>query len=568
MTNNKLIYFLLILSLSLSPLLYAQNIEKRTPIQVELENEQISITTDRSIYIINEPVQFKAFYSAHEQYKTLHWSTVLYIELIKPDGNPVFQAKYPLTSNGAASSFILPTSILTGNYYLKAYTKWMRNFSTSEYAFHQIKVINPNSPTIAYVEPNDSAINLQAKIKNTESINQLKIHIDSTIKSCRSKIDVSLELPLSEYSENDYCISVVKKLVKSPTIISGSSRFLTTKTLSSIEYYPEINGISISGKLSSKNGIKVSDVNVNLSALNGTKYFASYQTDSIGRFFFNIPNIEGAADFFISSQQDLTITLDDEFCTKPLNIALANENPFTSEEIQLIKNLSINSQITTLFSEPSDTSSTQETALTGFYGQPQIQLFTKDFIELPELKEYFYELIPQFTLKYKKGIPELTTSVWNPFSNYPILLMIDNLEYPDLESFLKINPSRIERIDIVDKGYVVGSSFYSGIINIISKDQDLTGIELPKDSKFFHYKLFAAQEEKQFAKIGSTSVNRRIPDKRNCLYWNPSFKLNSKNEPSFSFYTSDNIGEYEIIVQSISKETGEIETAVKSFRVE
>ncbi|MCD4663641.1 MAG: hypothetical protein K8R68_00120 [Bacteroidales bacterium] len=46
--------------------------------------------------------------------------------------------------------------------------------------------------------------------------------------------------------------------------------------------------------------------------------------------------------------------------------------------------------------------------------------------------------------------------------------------------------------------------------------------------------------------------NNRIPDFRTLLYWNPELLI-SQGDNTLNFYTSDNTGDYDIIVRGVTK---------------
>ncbi len=110
-----------------------------------VSGENIKLFTDRNIYCVNEKIFFTAEYSCIKELDSLTWSNVLYVELIKWNGTRLVQMKLKLTRPGTSGSMEIPGNIISGNYYLRAYTKWMRNFSTSEYAYLLVKIVNPFS---------------------------------------------------------------------------------------------------------------------------------------------------------------------------------------------------------------------------------------------------------------------------------------------------------------------------------------------------------------------------------------------------------------------------------------
>lgn len=570
MTKLKLLLFInLIYSLVLQ-VSYGQN---SLNFDTKVVSEKINITTDRNLYATGENLYFKTFYTTQEELRSLDWSTVVYIELIKLDGHPVYQGKFPLTKQGAWGSIIIPENILSGNYILKSYTKWMRNLFPADYAFTQIKIVNPSNPAIYSVNTKDTSGLVLLKVSETEKIDGLSIDIDSIKFGRRANVRVSLNLSNPIISKNEYCISVVKKGSKNCSETTVSSANNQPVYSNDIKYFPEINGLSLSGKLYSSNNTPVSNTAVYLSILNGTVLYAGYKTNENGKFFFNLPYSSHLPDFYISSSDNsdkVLIDIDKEFCQEPLNFTNINGFEFTENEMKVMSEIVVNSQIANKFlqnAQETNSKDSENKSSEGFYGAPQKQWYTKDYIDLPNIGEFIFEIIPELLIRYQKKTPTITTTEPSAFSHSPFLTMVDNITYPDLESFLKIKTHKIERIDVIYKSYLVGNFKYSGIINIISKNKDIAGIDLPDNSMFFNYKLFSDNGYKGIEHISTSNTNMRLPDRRNCLYWNPCFKIDLERKSDFSFYTADISGEYEIIVQTISKQTGELLTSKKSFVV-
>jgi len=109
----------------------------------EIIREHIFLFTDRALYAVNENILFKIDYQIENNQQKLPWSTVIYVELIRQDGRPLVQRKYPLTVKGAQGNMLIPEDVPSGIYYLKAYTKWMRNFPPETYEYKPIRIINP-----------------------------------------------------------------------------------------------------------------------------------------------------------------------------------------------------------------------------------------------------------------------------------------------------------------------------------------------------------------------------------------------------------------------------------------
>ncbi|MEI6748016.1 MAG: hypothetical protein WCM93_02540 [Bacteroidota bacterium] len=103
--------------------------------------EVVTLFTDRSLYITGEEVQFSAFIQSESQLQEL--SMILYAEIILPDGKSVSSGKFPILNQAAYGCLLIPKDVTTGVYYLRVYTKYMRNCGPEEYSYAAIKIVNP-----------------------------------------------------------------------------------------------------------------------------------------------------------------------------------------------------------------------------------------------------------------------------------------------------------------------------------------------------------------------------------------------------------------------------------------
>ena len=106
--------------------------------------ENFQLFTDRNIYAVGESIFFRAFNVSDPELKKSDWSKILYLEIVSQENTPVAQAKYLLDERGASGYIKIPETAATGHYYLRAYTKWMRNFSPAGYFHYPIAIINPD----------------------------------------------------------------------------------------------------------------------------------------------------------------------------------------------------------------------------------------------------------------------------------------------------------------------------------------------------------------------------------------------------------------------------------------
>ena len=212
--------------------------------------EKITLETDRHFYCINERLFFSADYKFNNQNDGILWSNVLYVELIRWNGEKIAQAKFKIKDGGASGYLIIPNTLLSGNYYLRAYTRWMRNYEAEKYAYKVIKILNPHVNNIddgRTDEPDEKAIYLKPASGNT--FNGIECFTDKNSYKQRDKIDLTLRLHNTEQDDSGFCISIAK----TGSIDTNNYHFqVSGKGLSdedTLTYLPEIRGISISGKI-------------------------------------------------------------------------------------------------------------------------------------------------------------------------------------------------------------------------------------------------------------------------------------------------------------------------------
>jgi hypothetical protein len=110
--------------------------------QLNTFQEKIFVHTDKTFYVAGETIWFKIYEVDGTFHKLVNTPGISYIELIGKDQKPILQAKIDLEEGKGHGSFTLPTWILSGNYILRAYTSWMKNFNPEAYFMQPLTIIN------------------------------------------------------------------------------------------------------------------------------------------------------------------------------------------------------------------------------------------------------------------------------------------------------------------------------------------------------------------------------------------------------------------------------------------
>lgn len=522
----------------------------------EVSGETITLETDRHFYCINEKLFFRANYSFNNRIEGVSWSNVLYVELIRWNGQKIAQAKFKLNETGVSGYLQIPENILSGNYYLRAYTKWMRNFRVEEYACKSIKIINPFNSDIDYgnADDKDNEV-IHMKALTFERAENIKCIANKNSYKPREKIELTVLLNDIESKESGFCITVAKTGTIDTIDYCVQVPEETYSDEEALSYLPEFRGISVSGKiLNASSQIPMEDAVVNLSIPQDCRYYSTFLTKSIGKFHFTLPEFYGTHDFYIDAlkteAENAEIFIDDDFCNRSIQLDYI---PFDLDENEnkVAQEMTINMQLENIYNDGSRTGMA-DSAILPFYGSPLKVYYTKEYIKLPNLEEFFFELVKEVRVIHRKNATFLKLSERNYFDDLDPLILIDNVPVLNGSDFLEIPLDKIERVELVDKPYIAGIKRYNGIISIVTKKGDFAGIKLNNNSLFFSSVLFSGGSFS--APNYSSEKDTRIADRRNLLYWDPCFELKSNQPEKISFYSSDSKGEYMIYIRNLNND--------------
>ena len=259
------------------------------PLQARVE--EYRLFTDRGVYIAGEEIKFRVFNLSPDSLKELDWSKVYYVELISPDGNTQARSKIAMDSNSAHGTLKVPDEISSGTYFIKGYTRWMRNFGPETYEFLSIKVVNPDIKRVLQV---DTSFKPEVVLKNSSmestgsgpALGNLQEHYPR-----RTQVHLDLHTGQSEWPF-ECCISVVPEGSFEGQLSSATS--VKQTELTSLVQLPETKGVSLSGKVEfAQTGEPAPYAIVYISFLDeGREFYCNY-ADEAGNFYFAFPDQDG-----------------------------------------------------------------------------------------------------------------------------------------------------------------------------------------------------------------------------------------------------------------------------------
>jgi len=559
MKRHFIRYYLVLLSLVLVfPELKSQDISVNTA------KEKIVACTDRTMYVAGEKLFFSALVINSGDNNPAQLSRILYCELVTPDGKKIDGRKYLVHNSMGQGCLEIPEETISGIYFLKLYTRFMRNRSTDEYKFIMLKIVNPYKTEVLQGKDAADTSELAGEKKNMHAGDSVLNFISGkSTYFAREEIRLTINGSNNKGMPSRLCLSVI------PEATYENRNFLVkTNTNTSKEevYLPETRGISLSGQLIAKeSGKPLREAKINLSII-GDKDILVMRTDSSGRFFFALPDYAGNRDLFLSADDLPEITpeifIDNDFCSRPINLPYPLFS-LNEDEKRAAYTLAVNSRVSSIFREKIISNDTVPKKITSsFYGNPSGVLVMEKYIELPTLEDYFTELPVIVNIRKVQGKKRFRFSYITQaeMSQYEPLVLVDWVAVNDIGKILAMSPLEIERVELVNAVYIKGNVTYGGIISFVSKKNNFAGIDLPTSGNFVNYRFL--QECDEHIQKAPDLVN--FPDSRNTLYWNPAVQVNDEGTANISFKAPDTPGKYYIRLRGINSE-GDVVVSEKMF---
>jgi len=500
--------------------------------------EYTELWSDRSVYFSGENVLFTGVLKSERPENIL--SVVVYVELIAPDGQKISQAKLKLKQNNFHGKLAIPIDVLSGYYFIRAYTKWMRNGQPEDYAYVRIKIFNYLSDELR--EITDSLIDYSSTEKNAVNNNPW-FHLNKEIYKPGEKLEVfdifkNLDLYI------DGCLSIIPAMAKpfeKPNTKKGSGVY------SNILYYPETRGLTITGKVVSKfSQAPIPDFKVNLH-FEDEKDFITTISDTAGNFYISLPERYGNKEIFVNAGTidtvEIEVLIDRDFCNKRINLTVPSFSINRQDKKQLL--LMAQSTQLSLTYQKIDSIKIETEVKIPFYGSPYKTIDFDSFVPLDSMSQYFTDLPSWVIVKGNKEERELYLSGGRPeLQLYAPLILVDWVPIDDAELILALDPARIKKFDVIIHPYYHGGIVYGGILSIETRNSDFGGLTFPTSGMYINFNFYSYPDSSE------NSIQKKVYPFMNTYVWIPNLQSKSLQKP-LEFTAPYTKGEYLLILQAI-----------------
>jgi len=265
---------------------------------------------------------------------------------------------------------------------------------------------------------------------------------------------------------------------------------ITDTRQSQVEFIPETRGVKLSGRLTFNNGTPAGFQILSLTSLN-ENLFKTTRTFSDGRFHFTFPGKEGSMDFLLSYTQrpaeNMNLEITPEFDQR-LSVLPPCKIYLTESEKEYVNDLIIDSRLENIYRDTTVNKPARDerkfTDKAMFYGDPDRVIYIDDYIKLPDMREVIFEVVPFVTVRKEGEDFSLKVIGENPFPRiYDPLFLIDGIPLLRFNGLLEMPPDRFKKIDVINSLYIHGNQVFAGVVNFLSINEDLAGLDLPEGSR-------------------------------------------------------------------------------------
>jgi hypothetical protein len=324
-------------------------------------------------------------------------------------------------------------------------------------------------------------------------------------------------------------------------------------------FLPEYEGHLVTGRIYNKSsGQPAEDIPAYLSVRDKLFNFTVSASNKEGRIYFNMNRFRGNEEIIVQTgvehnnnyRLDIDNPFSGEFSSKAIP---AIEYPDNYQSSLLIQSIGTQVQNAYHYDQSGHFYSPFPDSVV-FYGQPDKTYLLDDYTRFTSLEEVLREYVLEVGVRKPEGKPHLI--VWKEdktdVQGDPLVLL-DGVPYFDIDSVLHFDPLKIRKLEVMKRKYYLGPVVVDGIVSFRTYEGDLGGTTLDPNALVLDYEGLQLERE-FFSPVYETEkeLKSRLPDFRTTLYWSPDILTDRDGRQKLSFYTSDQPGDYTMIIQGIS----------------
>ena len=536
-------------------------------------------------YLSGETIWFKVYVIQQETGRLSPLSKIAYVELVNKEGLSVLQQKIEIENGLGYGALTIPQNIVSGSYQIRSYVNVQKNAPEAIYS-SSIHIFNLSLLPVSLNEKSQISVDLNRSIKGKEENNggfsmtkmdgllvsglERSYGVREEVKVVFPSKSIGGQFSVAVFKKDEFESQAIDSIWIVPYAIGNTNLPIVSK-----KALNEYAGHLVTGTVMDKNtGKLLSGVRVNL-IVDGERFFlGSVKSDQNGFLLFDIGKPYGANHLTVQIPEkrdsNAIVQLHNPFLTDTKHNSETKD--FFSKEVKLaLEERVINQNLQKAFSQQPSASYLLPhfNDSTLFYGKPDKTYYLDDYTRFNTMEEVLREYVTEVELRkqsqqYKFAVLDIPNK--RSFDNNPLVL-IDGVPTTDINKVVAFDPLKVKRMDIVARKYFMGDQSFDGIVSLITYNGDLGGFELDQQTIVVDYQgLSLIRQFEEIKYIKQVTNKSRLPDLRSLLYWKPLLELKKDNETTISFYTSDLVGDFVMVLKGID-ENGNLVNQTHSFSV-
>ena len=352
------------------------------------------------------------------------------------------------------------------------------------------------------------------------------------------------------YFSND---AAVEEGIDNLLLTHGWRRFEWEKVLSPARgdkglFIPEYRGHLIAARITNiTDGKPAPGIKCFLSYSTTPFGFSVATTDSKGVAWFDVKNYYGPGEIIVQagteSQTNYRVDVLTPYSDEKVNLSLPYLAISKDEEARLTdKNISM--QVQNIYRADSVRRFTAPafSDTLPFFGKAEYSYRLDEYKRFTTMEEVLREYVTPINVVLRGG--KLYMSIYDEASqavyNDQLLVLLDGVPLMDFQKIFSYDPLKVKKLDVVPRKYLVGGANFKSIASFETYNGKFDGFELTPGLVAIDYDGLQLQREFYSPRYGQESEKqKRIPDFRSTLYWNPNVPIDESGNASMQFYTSD-----------------------------
>jgi hypothetical protein len=355
----------------------------------------------------------------------------------------------------------------------------------------------------------------------------------------------------------------------------GWSRFRWLQVLAgqppALPYPPELNGPLVRGQVLTAAGTPAAGITTYLAAPSRAVRFYTASSNAAGMVQFEPKEAYGPRTYTLQTdwRRDSTYQLT---LFSPYSARFAATSPLAPLTLETgltvdLTHRHVQAQLQTTYYGRYQQYQLPVRDTVAFYGLPPVQYRLDDFTRFKTLDEALREYVQGVYVRQRKdGIHLLMADQLHHtmFEEDPLVLL-DGVPMFDMNKFMAFDPLRIQQVAVFTNRYFYGGQDYPGLLSFTTYQGNLQDFPLDPRALLEEYGGMQGQRD-FFAPRYDTTPPSTLPDLRNLLHWQPNLTLAPGTARELTFFTSDQVGRYRVVVQGLGAD-GQTGTAKTVFDV-